>query len=185
MEEGRFMQSAEYPLRDGRTLVISRPKVSDAENLLAYLKQVGGETDFLLFDGNGVPFTLEMEQSFLAQNLQNEAGGFFCGFIGGDIAATFNLEIHPRERMKHNARLAISVPKKYWGIGVGSAVMRYMFEAARVAGFIKTLRLEVRADNARAIALYEKFGFREIGRHKDGFQVNGLYYDEILMDVQL
>ena len=38
----------------------------DAKSLLEYLKQVGSETDYLLFDDQGVPMTIEQEEAFLS-----------------------------------------------------------------------------------------------------------------------
>ena len=43
----------------------------DAEQLLEYLKTVGGETDNLTFGSQGIPFTLEQERSFLEKS-QND-----------------------------------------------------------------------------------------------------------------
>ena len=51
--------------------------------------------------------------------------------------------------------------------------------------FLRTLSLEVREGNERAIALYKRFGFVEVGRHKARINVRGTYYDEILMDLDL
>jgi RimJ/RimL family protein N-acetyltransferase len=46
---------------------------------------------------------------------------------------------------------------------------------------IKVIELEVITDNARAIALYHKTGFTDIGIYKDFFNVNGMFKDAIIM----
>ena len=74
--------------------------------------------------------------------------------------------------------------KKYWHIGVGSAIMEMLIELAKEAS-LKNVELGVYADNERAIALYKRFGFEEIGRHRGRFCVDGEYYDEILMDLHI
>jgi RimJ/RimL family protein N-acetyltransferase len=43
----------------------------------------------------------------------------------------------------------------------------------------------VKASNFKAIKLYEKLGFEQIGTHKNYFNINGEYDDEILMDLYL
>ena len=54
---------AEYILKDGRTLILRDPTLEDAEELLNFLKIVGGETDFLLADENGIEgLTLDGER---------------------------------------------------------------------------------------------------------------------------
>ena len=78
----------------------------------------------------------------------------------------------------------MSVRKKYWHIGVGSAIMEALIELAKEAS-LKNVELGVYADNERAIALYRRFGFEEIGRHRGKMYVDGEYYDEILMDLHI
>ncbi|HQQ40981.1 MAG TPA: GNAT family N-acetyltransferase, partial [Clostridia bacterium] len=68
---------------------------------------------------------------------------------------------------------------------VGSIAMQAMIDFARSTGVLRTLSLEVREGNERAISLYKRFGFVEIGRHKGRINVRGTYYDEILMDLDL
>ncbi len=50
---------------------------------------------------------------------------------------------------------------------------------------VRTIELGVYAHNTRAQALYQRFGFEEVGRHKGRFFVNGRYDDEIMMDLYL
>jgi ribosomal-protein-alanine acetyltransferase len=52
------------------------------------------------------------------------------------------------------------------GAGMGRRLLGAA-EAAAAARGLATLRLEVRADNARAIALYERSGYRRAGRRDD------------------
>lgn len=78
----------------------------------------------------------------------------------------------------------MSVRRKYWHIGVGSAMMEMLIELAKEAS-LKNIELSVHAENERAIALYRRFGFEEIGRHRGKIYVDGEYYDEILMDLHI
>ena len=180
------MPQMKYTLKDGRTLVFSRAQKEDAAEMLDYLKQVGSETDFLLMDENGFPgLTVEMEERFLESNLQCESGGMFVGHIGGELCCTFSIEPHPRERMKHIARLGIAVLKKHWHIGAGSAMMEFIIAYARETGVLRSLWLEVHADNDRAIALYERFSFRTVGRYTNAVCVRGAYFDQLAMELLL
>ena len=43
--------------------------------------------------------------------------------------------------------------------------------------------LSVMSFNERAIACYKKVGFKEIGRRRKGYFLNGKYHDEIFMDI--
>ncbi len=56
--------------------------------------------------------------------------------------------------------------------GLGQALFHALLKAA-VARQLERATLEVRASNQRAIALYEKFGFREAGRRRRYYQDTG------------
>ena len=60
--------------------------------------------------------------------------------------------------------IGMIVASEWRGRGVGSALIEAAIEWARANGLHK-LTLTVFPDNERAIALYEKFGFLEEGRH--------------------
>ena len=55
---------------------------------------------------------------------------------------------------------------------------------ARANGF-EQLNLEVRSSNARAIRLYEKYGFRKLCTFPNFFKLNGAYIDFDLMNLEL
>lgn len=70
------------------------------------------------------------------------------------------------------ARLySIAVAEAARGRGVAKALLAAVEAAARAHGCAR-LRLEVRKDNASAIALYERLGFRRFGE-KRGFYEDG------------
>ena len=171
-------------LRDGSVLQIFRPRGENAAEILEYLKTIGGETHFLLMDENGLGISEEREAKILEAAYVEPRGGMHFGKINGEIACMFSLSCHPRRRLAHTGEIALSVRKKYWHIGVGSAIMEMLIELAKEAS-LKNVELGVYADNERAIALYKRFGFEEIGRHRGRFCVDGEYYDEILMDLHI
>lgn len=171
-------------LRDGSVLQIFRPRGENAAEILEYLKTIGGETHFLLMDENGLGISEEREAKILEAAYVEPRGGMHFGKINREIACMFSLSCHPRRRLAHTGEIALSVRKKYWHIGVGSAIMEMLIELAKEAS-LKNVELGVYADNERAIALYKRFGFEEIGRHRGRMCVDGEYYDEILMDLHL
>lgn len=171
-------------LRDGSVLQISRPRGENAAEILEYLKTIGGETRFLLMDENGLGISEEYEAKILEASYAEPRGGMHFGRINGEMACMFSLSCHPRRRLAHTGEIALSVRRKYWHIGVGSAMMEMLIELAKEAS-LKNIELSVHAENERAIALYRRFGFEEIGRHRGKMYVDGEYYDEILMDLHI
>jgi RimJ/RimL family protein N-acetyltransferase len=51
--------------------------------------------------------------------------------------------------------------RRFWGVGLGREMMRFSFNQAREL-CLSRLRLKVQRDNARAIRLYAKSGFRTL-----------------------
>ena len=162
---------------------IDQARPEDAAQLLAYLKRVGSETDNLTFGAEGLPGTVEQEAAYLRQMLESPDDVQYVVRYRGTIVADGSLHRLPR-RMSHRAEIGVSVVKECWGRGVGSALMEEMLAFAKQRG-IRQLNLQVRSDNARAIRLYEKFGFQKIGILPAFFCVNGVDVDFDWMSLSL
>ena len=68
--------------------------------------------------------------------------------------------------------------------GAAPALMEAILAFAKENGF-ERLNLEVRSSNARAIRLYEKYGFRKLCTFPHFFKINGEYIDFDLMNLEL
>ncbi len=145
----------------------------DAAKLLEYLKRIGGESDNLTFGAEGLPFSVEDEKRFIEGVAADEKSVMYVAVCDGEIIGNASLTSMPR-RMSHRAELGISVVKSHWSKGIGSSLMTKIIDYARRNG-IEVIDLNVRSDNTRAIALYEKFGFKRIGMHPKGKKINGEY----------
>lgn len=166
-----------------QAFMIDRAHPEDAEQLLAYLRQIGGETDNLTFGAEGLPSTAEQEADYLRRTLESADDVQYVVRCNGDIVADASLHRLTR-RMSHRAEIGISVAKEYWGRGVGTALMEEMIAFAKQRG-IRQLNLQVRSDNARAIRLYEKFGFQKVCTFPAFFCVDGIDVDFDLMNLYL
>jgi len=68
------------------------------------------------------------------------------------------------------ARLySLAVSRRKFGRGVGRALLAAVHRRVAARGY-EALRLEVREDNKRAIALYEGLGYRRFGRYEDYYE---------------
>lgn len=167
------------------SLTIRETEPEDAGMLLAYLKQVGGETDHLLIDENGVPMSEDEEEAFLSRIKADPGACMLAGFSGEELVAVASYQASSNQRIAHHAELAVSVKKAFWGNGVGIAMIQALINKAKASGRIRILHLKVKADNKRAIRLYTKLGFVETGRFPDFFLINGMYEDALLMHLRL
>ncbi len=141
-------------------LTIERGTPADAAELIDYLKTISGETDNLSFGADDFPFTVEMEADYLAKQVGSTGNALFVARYEGRIVGDASLSRGPR-RMSHRGELGVSVLRDMWGRGIGTALAERVLAFARENG-LEQVFLEVRSDNARAIRLYEKFGFRKL-----------------------
>lgn len=172
-------------LKDGRLLVLRKSRVSDAQRILEYLNLVGGESDNLMFGKDGYrSLTIAQEAEYLEKQNSSPNTLSMVGVVGGKIVSLSQIRGESPQRAAHNFQLSITVLKAFWGLGIGSAAMAEMIRFARERG-AKAVHLGVRAGNDVAIRMYEKFGFKSVGMHRGFFNINGVYHDEILMDLYL
>ena len=101
-------------------------------------------------------------------------GDTFLGFGGLHVAAR-------SPRRSHAMYLGITVGGEHQGQGVGRALMTALLDLAD--NWLNVLRIEltVFTDNARAIALYKRFGFEIEGTHRAYALRDGRYADTYSM----
>lgn len=156
-------------------VTIERARPEDAAALLAFLRRVGGETDNLTFGPEGLPVTAEEEAAWLRERAVSDRSALFVAREDGQIVGSAGLEALPG-RMAHRAELSVSVLRAHWGRGIGGRLLAEAVGFGRAHG-TELVELQARADNARALRLYEKAGFRKIGTYPGFFKLDGRYID--------
>lgn len=170
-----------FTLPSGEVLTVRSLCADDAEALNAFRYATYSETYFMARypeEGAG----LEAVRNGLAGS-ESSALNFEVGaFVGKKLAGKFGVaQVRPHLKYRHRAGMGISVLKDYWGCGLGSYLMQLAIDQTRANGF-EQLELGVYSDNARAIHLYEKFGFERYGIQPRAFKLkDGTYRDEIIM----
>lgn len=173
------------PLKNGKLLVLREAEPDDAMALIAFSKRIGAQTDFLLTDAEGWRKSVEEQREILAASLIAPGQGLFLHCIEGEIVGLFSLyPFSKHARTKHTAAFGIALDESCWGLGIGPISMALAIDWTREWGYHK-LYLEAHAENARALALYHRFGFAECGRRKEHLFIDGQYKDEILMELML
>ena len=67
--------------------------------------------------------------------------------------------------------------------GYGTEVIKLLLDFGFNYLNLHSIQLHVMAFNKRAIRCYEKGGFKEVGRRREAYYLNGKYYDIITMDI--
>jgi len=101
--------------------------------------------------------------------------------LDGRVVGSIGLHREPWHRRIHTASIGMPVHDAFAGRGVGSAMMAAVVDLADRWWNIKRLELNVYADNARAIALYERFGFEREGLLRAYAWRDGAYVDSLAM----
>ena len=172
-------------LRNGQTLVLRRACAQDAQEMLDYLGIVGVESDNLLSGAGGLKITTEQEIEYIESMNKNDNALMVLGLVNDAIVSIAQISASDRERIAHYSEVALSVAKSHWRMGIGEVVLGELISFARWHENISIVSLGVRAVNLGARKLYEKMGFEQIGVHKNFFNVDGEYFDEVLMDLHL
>ncbi len=174
-------------LKDGSNAVLKTPEISDAEMLLNSIKTSSGETEFLsrvIEDWKGV--TVESEEKFILNLRESNNTLFIACYIDGVIAGNCDITFKSGSKTSHRATVGIAIQKKYWNIGIGSAMFRELIKAANEHDGTEIVELEFIEGNNRAKSLYEKFGFEvvsikpKICKLKDGTYQNLVYMQKYL-----
>ena len=158
-----FYMPQYHNLPDGRQVFLRFPDPErHAATLINFLKTVCDETDFLSQAPDEVTFTEEEEKEFLKKINADPKSLMILAEVNGELAGNCSLTIGEKRRNAHRATMGIALYEKYWGLGIGKLLVQAVIDTARQKG-IDYLELEVVADNARAIDLYERMGFETIG----------------------
>lgn len=164
-------------MRTGDGFVVRPATAADARSFLELWRTVVGERAFVRSDavhGGVRTFRKRFRSSWTDEeaNLVAVDGDRVIGHL------SVSREEHPITR--HVASLGMAVAPEWRGRGVGSALMEGAIEWARAHG-VEKVALSVYPDNARALALYAKFGFVEEGRLTGHSRKSIGYRDEIVM----
>jgi ribosomal protein S18 acetylase RimI-like enzyme len=91
-----------------------------------------------------------------------------------------------RIKTRHTAYInSMYVTGKFRGQGIGGKLMTAAIDSIQTSQSILKIRLSVITPQVQAFKLYSHFGFKTIGTAKNELYVNGLYYDEIIMEKML
>ena len=162
------------------TYIIREAVPDDAEKMISYLNQVGGESDNLMHGKNEFNVPVEGVKRKLAMSKDSENSVVLIALDNDQIIARAELVGYYPARIRHRAIFSISVKKEYWNQGIGTEMIEKIFEQAKNMK-IRIIELEAITDNERGIHLYHKMGFADIGIYKDYFYVNGMFKDAVVM----
>jgi len=168
-----------FKARDGREVTLRAPQWSDLDDMLDFINALVDESAPILKD---TKMTREGEVDWLSSLISKiekdqivavaaEVDGRFVG--QSEVAPKFG-------RSRHVGVLGISLREGYRDIGIGTELMREVEHQAPRLG-IEIITLDAFGSNARALHLYKKIVYYEMGRVPRGIMMNGEYFDDVKM----
>jgi putative acetyltransferase len=124
---------------------------------------------------------LERMQDFVRQSVANDAVQFVA-LDGGRVVGWADIFPAWPTATAHRGGLGMGVLPEYRGRGIGRRLLEACIAKAWAQG-ITRIELEARADNAAAIGLYERLGFKREALKRRGMRFDGEYYDVVEMSL--
>ena len=114
-----------FTLKDGRTAILRSPCEDDAAEMLDFIRRSSGETVFLMkYPEECDSYTLEKERELFRLTGEDPYSLMIACVVDGRIAANCLLAFRNRIKEAHRASVSVTVLKEYWGLGIGTKLMR-------------------------------------------------------------
>ena len=170
-------------LKNGVTAILKTPEINDAEQMLDCIKTACGETSFLMKDAvDWNDMTVEDEAQWILDNRESDNHLIIACYIDDNIVGSCDITFFNDKKTFHRAGLGIAIIKKYWNIGIGSAMFEVIIKIAKEHKLTEILELSFVDGNERGKALYEKFGFEIVAKIPDAYKLkNGTYQNKVFM----
>jgi len=182
MKAGAILR--EVTLKDGTVAVLRRPRWEDVDKLLEFITALTNE-EYVEIAVEKPP-TREQEMDWLAQRLKAlEKGEETACVAEVDGRIVGNSGLHRgRGVQSHVGVFGLAIHRDFRDQGLGTAMLETVLEEARDMG-LRLVKLMAFATNARALHVYQKAGFREVGRIPQAIFKYGRYFDEVVMVFEL
>jgi L-amino acid N-acyltransferase YncA len=172
-----------FTAKDGRKVVLRAIRWEDLDDCIDFINSLVEEGAEILRDTN---VTREEEADWLGSRLARIEKGQLIGVVAEvDGKMIANSEVEKRGSfMSHLGYLGIAIRKGCRGIGIGTKLIQTLINESKKMG-LEILVLDVFDVNKPAKALYNKMGFKEMGRIPKGIHKNGKYMDLVRMTREL
>lgn len=163
-------------------LALREAEQTDAETLIAFLNQVGTESDYMTLDEAGILMDEGQMASFIQHQTESENQLYLLALLDDEIAGLVSITADFHERIRHIGQVFIVVKKAFWNQGLGRILLEEALDWAENNSILRRLELTVQVRNERAVHLYKELGFEIEGLQKRGaYLTEGIFLDVYLM----
>lgn len=166
-------------------IIYRKAQEEDAEKIVEFFNMVGGETNYMSFEKDEYALNVKEQADLIRSFEGDKTNTMLLAMDGEEIAGLSTITSSHKIKSRHIAELGIVVAKKYNDQGIGTSLIRQVMDWVRGNGITTKMRLDVRADNLKAVQIYLKLGFVVEGYIKHSTLLNGVYYDDYVMGMLL
>lgn len=174
-------------IKKRKKAIFKTPEIENAEELLKCVKTIFSETTFLgrsTEDWKAV--TVESEEKWVRSVRESKNTLVIACYIDDKIAGDCGITFKTGNKSFHRANVGIMIRKKYWNIGIGTAMFEELIKTAKEHNVTEIIDLEFIEGNNHAKALYEKFGFEVVSVKPNYYKLkNGTYQNLVYMQKYL
>ena len=167
---------------EGEHIYLSPYNVEDTPQFTKWLNDFG-ITDYIGKSGEMV--TLEWEKEYLESHNNKPKEQYNFEIIQKEKSKPIgSCGLEKIDRIHRKAVLGIFIgDKEEHNKGYGTEIVNLLLDYGFNYLNLHSIKLDVLAFNKRAIKCYEKCGFKECGRQREAYYLNGKYYDIMSMDI--
>ncbi|MBB6111615.1 Protein N-acetyltransferase, RimJ/RimL family [Mucilaginibacter lappiensis] len=168
--------------KNGISYCIRQVDENDAEQLIAYSKNVFASTNQLLTTPEEYNISVADEKVWINNIRKSKNSELLIATLDHQVIGFLFFIGQQKAKNAHVGELGINVHPGYQAMGIGRALMETLIKWVNNHNVIEKIVLEVFATNHNAIKLYYSLGFKEEGRFVKAIkQKNGEYVDVIQM----
>lgn len=131
---------------------------------------------------SGKMITNDAEKEYFEHNINSEATFFIIDKESDKLIGSISIE--SIDHLNRCGTLGIFIgDKDYRDKGYGTEAIKLILEYGFKYLNLKNINLDLVSANERAYRCYQKCGFKEYGRRRQCYFINGKYYDKISMDI--
>lgn len=160
--------------KTGREIELRNAEVSDAADLIRYLRITAGESPYLIREPEEVTIKKEQEEEYIRKLMESDRDLMLLAFEGGKHVGNCSFTSIGRNfRYAHRCEVAIALYREFWGQGIGKFMMETLLREAKGCGY-EQAELQAMCKNDSAVALYKNLGFEVYGtmprnmKYRDG-----------------
>ncbi|MDX2196615.1 MAG: GNAT family protein [Cytophagales bacterium] len=166
----------------GQKCYLSPVRMEDADKYVEWLNDMEVSVNLRAYH---MQISMETEREYLEKFVKNQVQDYFFGIIDKSANVLIgNCALMNPDFINRNAELGIFVgDKNYWGKGIGTEAIMLLLDFGFNVLNLNNIWLNFVDFNTKSKRIYEKCGFKIIGRRREAKIIGNLKFDIVYMDI--